>query len=198
MERVNCAYCNCEFGISPYRIRKNNFCCKDHYHKFMHEKYEKEHTILCDRCGNPFVYKSGKHHYDRSKNHYCSLKCLTESNRIYDELHNKSNKRYKIWCSLKKRAKLKGFEFDLELSDIPQIPKVCPVLGIPIISNDGISAPTDNSPSVDRIDSTKGYIKGNIRIISNRANRIKSDATIDELRMVLEDYERISRNCKSD
>ena len=94
-----------------------------------------------------------------------------------------------------KRAKKKGIEFNLTLDDIPQIPVVCPVLGIPIIPNDGISAPSDNSPSIDRIDSTKGYIKGNIRIISNRANRIKADATVDELRMVLEDYERICGKC---
>ena len=94
-------------------------------------------------------------------------------------------------CGIKKRAKLKGLEFNLTLNDIPQIPDICPVLGIPIIPNDGTSTPTDNSPSIDRIDNKKGYIKGNIRIISNRANRIKSDATIDELRKVLEDYERI-------
>ena len=96
-----------------------------------------------------------------------------------------------MFCGIKKRAKLKGFEFSLTLDDIPQIPDTCPVLGIPIIPNDGISSPTDNSPSIDRIDSKKGYVKGNIRIISNRANRIKSDATVDELRNVLEDYERI-------
>lgn len=114
-----------------------------------------------------------------------------ESKKIYSELHNKSNKRYQIWCSIKKRAKLKGLDFNLTLDDIPQIPKKCPVLGIPIIENKGSHQPTDNSPSVDRIDSTKGYIKGNIRIISNRANRIKADATIEELRKVLEDYEKI-------
>ena len=150
--------------------------------------------VMCDYCGKLFDYKGGKAHFLRSSHHYCSNKCLCESNRKYDECHNKSNKRYTILCVLKKRAKQKGFDFDLTLDDIPQIPSVCPVLGIPIIINEGNHWPTDNSPSVDRIDSTKGYIKGNIRIISNRANRIKADATIDELRKVLEDYERISNN----
>ena len=188
---MNCAYCNKELLIKPYLKKEYNFCCKEHYHLFMHDKYAQEHTIICDNCGKPFVYKGGKTHYARTSHHYCSVSCLCEGNRQYEELHNKSNKRYKIWCSLKKRAKLKGFDFDITLDDIPPIPEICPVLGIPIISNDGKSAPTDNSPSVDRIDSTKGYIKGNIRIISNRANRIKSDATVDELRKILEDYERI-------
>lgn len=161
----------------------------------MRDKFECEHTIICDYCGKPYIYKGGKAHYDRGKNHYCSLKCLTYGNRIYDELHNKSNKRYKMWCGIKKRAKEKGLEFNLTLDDIPPIPDVCPVLGIPIIPNDGVNAPTDNSPSIDRIDSTKGYVKGNIRIISNRANRIKADATVEELRMVLADYERICGKC---
>ena len=148
--------------------------------------------VICDNCKKVFNYKGGQSHFNRSKKHYCSNKCLCESNRKYPELHNKTNKRYKIWCNLKKRAKLKGFDFNLELEDIPQIPKFCPILGIPIVINEGNHQPTDNSPSVDRIDSKKGYIKGNIRIISNRANRIKADATIEELRKVLEDYERIS------
>lgn len=195
MERVKCAYCNKEFEIKQYLIKKHNFCCKDHYYKYAKQQFIESHTRLCDYCGKPYVYKGGKTHYNRSANHYCSLKCLTESNRQYEELHNKSNKRYKILCSIKKRAKQKGIEFNLTLDDIPQIPDICPVLGIPIISNDGVPAPTDNSPSVDRIDSTKGYVKGNIRIISNRANRIKADSTVDELRKVLEDYERISSKC---
>ena len=191
MEETVCAYCGKNITIKNYLKKDANFCCKEHYYLFKKKKYDDEHTIICDCCGKPFVYKNGKSHYERSKNHYCSKKCLMESNRRFDELHNKSNKRYKMFCGIKKRAKLKGFEFSLTLDDIPQIPDTCPVLGIPIIPNDGISAPTDNSPSIDRIDSKKGYVKGNIRIISNRANRIKSDATVDELRKVLEDYERI-------
>lgn len=42
----------------------------------------------------------------------------------------------------------------------------------------------ENSPSIDRLDNTKGYVKGNINIISWRANRIKSDATLDELEKI--------------
>ena len=147
--------------------------------------------VICDNCKKVFDYKGGQSHFNRSKKHYCSNKCLCESNRKYPELHNKTNKRYKIWCSVKKRAKLKGLEFNIELEDIPEIPKYCPVLGIEIKSNN-TNAPLDSSPSLDRIDSSKGYIKGNVRIISNRANRIKADATIEELRKVLEDYEKIS------
>lgn len=196
MERVNCAYCNKELLIKSYLKKEHNFCSKEHYHLFTKQQYEQTHTITCDCCGKSFVYKGGKAHFKRTAHHYCSYGCLKEGNRKYDELHNGSNKRYRILCSLKKRAKQKGFEFNLTLEDIPQIPEFCPVLGIPIIINKGECSPSDNSPSVDRIDSTKGYIKGNIRIISNRANRIKSDATVDELRKVLEDYERIQSERK--
>lgn len=147
--------------------------------------------VVCDYCKNIYEYKGGKVHFNRSDKHYCSNRCLCESNRVYPEYHNKKNKRYKMWCGIKKRAKLKGFEFDLTLDDIPPIPEYCPVLGIKIKAND-TNKPLDSSPSIDRIDSTKGYVKGNIRIISNRANRIKADATIEELRKVLEDYEKIS------
>ena len=39
----------------------------------------------------------------------------------------------------------------------------------------------DFSPSVDRIDPTKGYVRGNVRVISYLANRMKSNATVDQL-----------------
>ena len=147
--------------------------------------------VVCNHCGKSFIYKGGPAHFNRSKNHYCSISCLCENNRKYEEYHNKGNKRYKIWCNAKKRAKQKGLDFNIELGDIPEIPERCPVLGIKIKSNT-TNAPLDSSPSLDRIDSSKGYIKGNVRIISNRANRIKADATVEELRKVLENYEKVS------
>lgn len=144
--------------------------------------------IKCDYCNKEFIFKGGQAHYNRTKRHYCSRSCQGNGNNIVlgNKLHglgghgDKKDKRYGIWCGAKKRALLKGFEFNLEVEDIPEIPKYCPILGIEIKANI-IGQPLDSSPSLDRIDSKKGYIKGNIQIISNRANRIKADATIEEL-----------------
>lgn len=76
------------------------------------------------------------------------------------------------------RAKEKGLEFDLEPKDIA-IPERCPVLGIPL-KHAGWEQ-RDGSPSLDRIDNKKGYVKGNVVVVSFRANHIKTDATVDEL-----------------
>jgi hypothetical protein len=82
----------------------------------------------------------------------------------------------------KTRAKRKNMDFDLMPEDI-MIPIVCPVLGIPLEYVQGKGG-SWNSPSLDRIDNDKGYIKGNVQIISKRANSIKSDASFDEIEKV--------------
>ena len=82
------------------------------------------------------------------------------------------------------RAKKHGFEFNLEESDIG-IPEVCPVLGIPLyFSNTGKKGATDNTPTLDRANNLKGYIKGNVFVISFRANLLKRDAEEWELRAI--------------
>lgn len=86
---------------------------------------------------------------------------------------------------VRSRAKLRGIPFDLELEDIV-IPEVCPVLGIRL--ERATRGTTDSSPSVDRIKPELGYTKGNIVIVSSRANRIKSDATPQELTAVARFY----------
>ena len=79
------------------------------------------------------------------------------------------------------RAHRKGLEFTITRDDII-IPSHCPILGIPLFSTPRKT--TDNTPSLDRIDNTKGYTKDNIHVISNRANRIKSDSTAEELEII--------------
>lgn len=89
---------------------------------------------------------------------------------------------YHLWENAKNRAKRRNAPFQLEVSDIV-IPAICPVLGIPL--QRGIGKCSDNSPTLDRINSQGGYTKGNICVISHRANSIKRSATTDELEMVI-------------
>jgi len=78
----------------------------------------------------------------------------------------------------KRRAKKRGMEFNITKEDL-HMPSVCPILGIPL--SVGENGHHHGSPSIDRIDSTKGYVKGNVHIISWRANALKNNATIEEL-----------------
>lgn len=79
-------------------------------------------------------------------------------------------------------------EFNLEESDI-QIPTHCPVLGIPLSVGNGKAH--RGSPTIDRIDSTGGYVRGNVIVVSQWANTIKSDATPAQIRAVADFYERL-------
>jgi hypothetical protein len=78
----------------------------------------------------------------------------------------------------KARAKKHGFEFALSPADII-IPSHCPILGIPLQAGEKIW--TDHSPSLDRIDTAKGYVRDNVQIISCLANRIKTNATPEQI-----------------
>lgn len=93
-----------------------------------------------------------------------------------------------LFQEARKRAKVKNLDFSIELSDII-IPEVCPVLKTKLIllgeNPDGKGGPTPNSPTLDRVDSSKGYAKGNVRVISWRANKLKSDATLEELELLV-------------
>jgi len=81
------------------------------------------------------------------------------------------------------RAKKKGVPFTITPSDIV-IPSHCPVLGVPLKRSGWPPPPSPNAPSLDRIVASKGYVSGNVVVISFRANRIKTDATLDELKRV--------------
>lgn len=84
----------------------------------------------------------------------------------------------RIWRAAKCRALRDGIPFDIKVSDI-YVPSVCPVFGIKLERSKGKA--TDASPSLDKIIPELGYIAGNIWVISNRANRLKHDATVEEL-----------------
>lgn len=81
----------------------------------------------------------------------------------------------------KHRAKIKGVPFNITWKDLNLI-WTCPVLNIPIFSD---SLNNQNAPSIDRLIPEKGYTKGNVRIISRRANTLKGDSTINEMELIL-------------
>lgn len=93
-----------------------------------------------------------------------------------------------MWQAAKLRAKKKNLEFTITIEDI-QIPEFCPLLGLKLSYEDfGIRY---NSPSLDRKDSSKGYSKENIWVVSSRANILKNDATIEELQILLENWKKL-------
>lgn len=85
---------------------------------------------------------------------------------------SRSTREFKMWAAARKRAAERGLNFTLKVSDIV-IPEVCPVLGIPM-----------DSPSLDRFDNREGYTTENVRVISSRANRLKSDASPIEILLI--------------
>lgn len=113
--------------------------------------------------------------------------------RAYSREHSRKkhakDPRYKMLASAKQRALLYGRECTIVLEDII-IPEHCPLLGIKIIN--GTRQVKNNSPTLDRKDSTCGYVPGNIWVISWRANRIKSDGTLEELKLMVQNWPVIS------
>jgi len=93
-----------------------------------------------------------------------------------------------IYNSLKASAKKRNIDFNLSLSDLNNLtfPITCPILGIPLRYNKGQAQ--DDSISIDRIDSSRGYEIDNIVVISWRANRLKNNATSEELEKISKFY----------
>ena len=91
----------------------------------------------------------------------------------------------------KNRSIEKGVPFNLCKDDIEFV-EVCPLLNIPLNWEGG---PRDkNTPSLDRIIPEKGYVKGNVKIISNLANMMKSYANNEELQMFATNINKYMKN----
>lgn len=82
-----------------------------------------------------------------------------------------------------KKANTKGIPWDLDFGDI-YWPTHCPILGMELDYHSAYRA--ENSPSFDQVDPGKGYTKGNVQILSWRANRIKNDGSAEEHRKIAE------------
>lgn len=139
---------------------------------YKHKNRKDGHSGQCAECIKTFSKKWYRETIDERKKYYESTK---ERKKQYKStIRNKNS-----LSGIKQRAKKKGLEFNLTIEDIP-LTAYCPVFGWLL---ERTNKANDKSPSVDRIDSTKGYTKDNIQILSNKANRMKQDATPEELLM---------------
>lgn len=104
----------------------------------------------------------------------------TRDKRIKRSLtYKEQNVQRKILGDARASAKRKGLEFNLTIEDII-IPTHCKYLGTPLKLELGRGLVWSN-PSIDRIDSSKGYTKDNVQIISRKANTMKNCSTAEEL-----------------
>lgn len=98
------------------------------------------------------------------------------------KLTNIQHIKRRMYFHTRSSAKARGLEHSIEIDDIV-LPEICPILKKPL--NYGEFEHNKNMvPSLDRIDSTKGYIKGNVQVISWRANSLKNNATDEELALL--------------
>lgn len=105
-----------------------------------------------------------------------------EAFREYDRDRYAKARRWSVHSMLyraKARAKMEALPFSITKADIV-IPETCPALGIPLYGRSG-SGCGDNSPSLDKIIPSLGYIPGNVIVISAKANMIKRNACAQDI-----------------
>lgn len=129
-----------------------------------------------------------RRHYQRSYYHK-NKKKINKSQKEYvaknKDKHNERCKKYNknlyvnrpaklLWQYAKRRAKIYSMDFNIIEEDII-VPEFCPILEQKLERN------TRYTMTLDRIDNSIGYVKGNVQVISSKANVMKSDATPEEL-----------------
>lgn len=164
---------------------------------------------LCNVCGEPGEFYPScptrcKKCYAKSKKKYRSTEKYLKSKRSYDKDWRSQNKehvaemdaasyrrkkqpaRSAVLIIRRRRNSCKhlGIPFSITAEDISPVPENCPILGIPLFMGEGVVGP--NSPTIDRIDPSGGYVPGNVMVVSHRANTIKHNASLEELEKVVE------------
>jgi hypothetical protein len=133
----------------------------------------------CRTCKN----LTGEKHRKENREEYNKY-CRQKKKESYTTEKRRSqylkNIQKEMFFAAKHRAKIKNISFTIDLNDVI-IPEKCPVLGIELNHKDRL-----HSPSLDRINNNLGYIKGNVKVISSKANRLKNNGTLEEFEKIIE------------
>jgi hypothetical protein len=169
-EPRHCNYCNQtklvkDFTPAQKRCKK---CCCDFQLRRRESDLNKdpESLRICSKC---HAQKAIREFVPGS---WCK-ECHAD-NRCTD--HLKRPEQY-LLNGAKYRSNRDGIPINITINDIC-IPEFCPDLGIPLAPSNGKVSP--NSPTLDKIIPELGYVKGNVRVISSRANRMKQETTLIE------------------
>lgn len=140
-------------------------------------------TKYCPNCKQDSVFYAGSSSWckDCSKAYF--------KNRHQEKYHDIHYRMRQLRSTIKQRARVKSLYFDLTTEDLIDLfpeDHMCPVLDVLMIFGGG-----EYSPSLDRIDNSKGYTKDNCMFMCRRANTIKSDSTLDELEKVYRFFKEI-------
>ena len=188
---MSCLECGSALGK-----RQKKFCstkCMNIYNgRKKVEERKKTHADkfkVCDTCGENKAIRhfSCVDKWDQTSPRRDTCKRCSKNKREMD----RRNRAWQedlvgtLWKNSRCRAKSAGIEHTLSKEDIV-IPEFCPVLGIKLHTEDRKAKYA--APSIDRIDNTKGYTPDNIVIVSVRANLLKRDATLTEMRALVKFY----------
>lgn len=163
----------CRKGHISERYTKHNSCVECANTRATQRYLEnKDEILIKQRIRSKEYYNANKEIYSKQQ----KARCL---NRV-----GCKSKENQLFYAAKHRAKRNGLEFNIEITDII-IPDYCPVFPEMELDKNNRSNSKPNSPSLDRHDNTLGYVKGNIYVISHRANSLKSSGNIEEFRKIL-------------
>ncbi len=156
--------------LQYYCTKCNTFKVEEYFEKRPDNvKKLRSHCKECRKFESAYYHRTVKHRM----NHKEAIKDIDRHNKWRaDPLL--SLKKYLIRLS-KNHSKAKNIKFSITVDNII-IPNKCPLLNVPFDTSN-----TMYSYSIDRIDNSKGYIKGNIAVISRLANMMKNAATFVEL-----------------
>lgn len=139
-------------------------------------KAEYRRRLADGRCVHPYCpFRAGSRRVQCERHYQLDI----AKSKRYSDLHPVQM----MLARAKYRAAKRGVPFHLVVADV-LIPEVCPVLGIPLRRGQGSHGGQDTSPSLDCFFPELGYVPGNVFVISNRANTIKNNATLQELERV--------------
>lgn len=197
-------YCSKHLNLSPGVITKY---IKKHSLGKIHEIFPENHQ-KCNKCNEIFHFENFNLCY-KSKSGYQSTckKCIKKYRENKRNIMKNSNEEQrKILCfkqilaGIRHRCNKKGWKYDLDIDFILSIaPNICPIFGIKFtfLENKN-NEQLWSSPSIDRIDNNKHYLKDNVIVISRRANTIKNCSNLEELRKLSEFYTNLEKNRNTD